>query len=89
LKKWEKTDTNINKACIKKLDRHSLYLSGRHTVFPLWSKRVNKEMKDEIANALNIIGRQFLSSGKPDILRVYEDRKLSNFITPDSWLLFQ
>ena len=38
--------------CVKKLDRHTWYLSPRHVVFALWSDKVGDEDKAEMAQNL-------------------------------------
>ena len=38
--------------CIKKVDRHTWYITARQVVFALWSKRVDVETKAEMARRL-------------------------------------
>ena len=41
--------------CIKKLDRHTWYLSPRHFVIALWSDKVADEVKVEMAQCLVVV----------------------------------
>ena len=41
--------------CIKKLDRHTWYLSPRHFVIALWSDKVANDVKVEMAQCLVVV----------------------------------
>ena len=89
MKEWEKREKKLSTSCLKKIDRHTWYLSGRQVIFSLWSKRVDEETKVKIAKVLHQTPEEEVTPGKPDLPRIYEDSTLSDFVTTESWLLFQ
>ena len=60
LQKWSEREKRLLRppnhrvalTCIKKLDRHTWYLSPRHVIFALWSEKVGNEVKAEMAQCL-------------------------------------
>ena len=84
VKKWEKREKKLSTSCLKKIDRHTWYLSGRQVIFSLWSKRVDEETKVEMARVWHQTPEEEMTPGIPDLPRFYEDSTLSDFVTTDS-----
>ena len=87
---WHSRDANGAKAALRKADLHMEYLTGRSVVLALASKKLSLETKDAMSTALKAIPVDtHVEMGKPDIPRVYEDSKLEEFVTEESWLFFK
>ena len=81
---WCSCDANGAKAALRKADLHMEYLTGRSVVVALASNKLPVETKDAIPAA-----RLHVEMGKPEIPRVYEDSKLEDFVTEESWLFLK
>ena len=89
LKKWSSFDSSTSKSAMRKVDNHCDYLSGRNVVLSLASDLVDAETKTNIAKALTGFQKpKTFSPGKPELPKVYDDSKLEEFVTEDSWLIF-
>ena len=87
---WQSRDAKGAKAAMRKADLHMEYLTGRSVVLALASKKVSVETKEAMSTALKAISKDsHVAMGKPEIPRVYEDSKLEEFITEESWHFFQ
>ena len=87
---WCSRDPNGAKAALRKADLHMEYLTGRSVVVALVSKELPIETKDAMSEALKAIPvDSHVAMGKPEIPRVYEDSKLEEFITEESWHFFK
>ena len=87
---WHSRDSNGAKAALRKADLHMEYLTGRSVVLALASEKLPVETKDAMSSALKAIPvDSHVEMGKPEIPRVYEDSKLEDFITEESWPFFK
>ena len=87
---WRSRDANGAKAALRKVDLHMEYLTGRSVIVALASEKLSLETKDAMATALKAVPVDtHIEMGKPDIPRVYEDSKLEEFVTEESWLFFK
>ena len=87
---WRSRDADGAKAALRKADLHMEYLTGRSVIVALASQKLPVETKDAIATALKAIPVDLhVEMGKPDISHVYEDSKLEEFVTEESWLFFK
>ena len=91
LHQWAVRDPSLSAALIRKLDRHTWYLSGRSVPLVFWSSIVDDETKREIADALLLPENEEceVGLGKPDLPRIYPDSTLASFVNPESWLFFR
>ena len=87
---WRSRDANGAKAALRKADLHMEYLTGRSVILALASTKLSVETKDAMATALKAIPvDSHVAMGKPEIPRVYEDSKLEEFVTEESWHFFK
>lgn len=91
LRKWASRDPALSAAALRVLERHTWYLSGRHVPFALFSHLVDDDTKGRIAGALlkpeNAACK--IPPGKPTLPSIEPDVGIEDFVTPESWLLFQ
>ena len=87
---WRSRDANGAKTALRKADLHMEYLTGRSVILALASTKLSVETKDAMATALKAIPvDSHVAMGKPEIPRVYEDSKLEEFVTEESWHFFK
>ena len=66
------------------------YLTGRSVVLSLASDKVADTTKDAMADALKAFARHtHVEMGKPPMPRIYDESKLEDFVSEESWLFFQ
>ena len=90
LEAWKSRDDKGAKAAIKKVDRHTEYLSGRSVIFALASDKTPDSTKQAMASKLLTFDpRTNIELGKPSMPRIYEDSTLVDFVDEESWCIFQ
>ena len=87
---WKSRDLDGGKAGVKKVDLHTDYLTGRSVVLALASNKVDDDTKDAMAAKLKSFDPDYhVEMGKPEMPRVYDDSKLEDFVSEESWLFFK
>jgi hypothetical protein len=89
LKRWEVRDKELSKECLKKVNLHTMYLSGCHVILAFWSDKVSDEVKMRMAAVLLDCPRIPTPIGKPDRPQMDEDKELHDFVDSQSWLFFE
>ena len=89
MKSWEFRDAALSEVCLTKIGLHTWFLSERHVILTLWSKKVLDETKEGMARALIRVDRSTICIGKPVLSKIHLDSELVDFIGPESWLLLK
>ena len=91
LHKWAARDPSLSAVLIRKLDRHTWYLSGRQVIFALFSDLVDSDTKRKMAEAMlkPENARCPIPPGKPDLPEIQASSNLEDYINSESWLLFE
>ena len=82
---WSTRDPEGAKAGLKKANLHAEYLTGRSVIFALASNKI----EDATKTAMTFDRNAHIEIGKPNMPKVYNDSKLKDFISEESWLFFQ
>ena len=96
LKAWAQRDPKASKDAIRKLDLHVDYVHARHVTIALASPLLKNSEKQELATTIlkndprdeNGNYPEF-PMGKPEMPRVYGDSRLPDFVSEESWLVFE
>ena len=87
---WQSRDRDAARVALKKVDLHTDYLTGRSVIFALASKKVDDATKEQMVEALKAVDRGIpVEKGNPELPRIYEDSKLSDFVNAESWMVFK
>lgn len=90
LSEWASRDPAGARAGQRKVDLHTEYLTGRSVVLALASEKVGDTTKKAmVAALLTFDSNTRVELGRPPMPRVYDDSKLEDFISEESWLFFQ
>ena len=91
LHSWASRDPALSASTLRTLDRHTWYVCGRNMSLPLWSRVVPDETKRKIADAMLLPENEQgeIHLGKPDLPQILPDSSLEDFVTPETWFLFQ
>ena len=95
LEAWKARDPVASKAAVRKLDLHLDYVHARNVTVALASPLLDDTEKGELA--ATIVDNDprdengnypAFSMGKPQMPRVYSDSRLPDFVSEESWLIF-
>ena len=92
---WSSRDPVASRMAVRKLDLHLDYVHVRNIPFALASPLLDDAEKGELAaTILQSDPRDengnypTFSMGKPQMPRVYSDSRLPDFVSEESWLIF-
>ena len=91
LHSWAARDPALSACMLRTLDRHTWYLNRRNLSLSLFSRLVPDETKRKIADAILSPENEpcDIPLGKPDLPPISPDSFLEDFVTSETWFLFQ
>ena len=91
LHSWAVRNPALSASTLRTLDRHTWYLCGRNLSLSLFSHLVPDETKRSIADAMLLPENEAceIPLGKPDLPEINPESSLEDFVTSETWFLFQ